>query len=191
MVRVAKAYLKQSNMTVGYYVPDPSPDRTVVHADVPDLEALLKDRVSSMAITHAEVFDPTPANIEKRVVRSRLPNGMKVVMLSKQTEASKVEATIELRFGDATSLAGKNPAAQIAGSLLNAGTRTKTREQVSDEMRKLNAVIQVSGGGGGGAAGGRGGGRGGAGADPSTPRLRPLPLQPGTSWPHCVLPSKC
>jgi zinc protease len=163
VVRVAKAYLKQSNMTVGYYVPDPSPDRTVV-PPTPDLEALLKDHISSVAITHAEVFDPTPANIEKRVVRSRLPNGMKVVMLPKQTEASKVEATIELRFGDATSLAGKNAAAQIAGSLLNAGTRTKTREQLSDEMRKLNATIQVSGGGGGGAGGGRGGGRGGGAA---------------------------
>jgi zinc protease len=163
VVRVAKAYLKQSNMTVGYYVPDPSPDRTVVPPG-PDLEALLKDHISSVAITHAEVFDPTPANIEKRVVRSRLPNGMKVVMLPKQTEASKVEATIELRFGDATSLAGKNAAAQIAGSLLNAGTRTKTREQLSDEMRKLNAAIQVGGGGGSGAGGGRGGGRGGGAA---------------------------
>ena len=165
VVRVAKTYLKQSNMTVGYYVPDASPDRTVVPPP-PDLEAVLKDHISSVAITHAEVFDPTPANIEKRVVRSRLPNGMKVVMLPKQTEASKVEATIELRFGDATSLAGKNAAAQIAGSLLNAGTRTKTREQLSDEIRKLNATIQVSGGGG--AGGGRGGGRGGGAAGGAT-----------------------
>ncbi len=159
VVRVAKAYLKQSNMTVGYYVPDSSPDRTVV-PPTPDLEALLKNHVSSVTITHAEVFDPTPSNIEKRVVRSSLPNGMKVVMLPKQTEAARVQATIELRFGDATSLAGKNAAAQIAGSLLNAGTKTKTREQLADEMRKLNATIQVSGGAG--AGGGRGGGRGGA-----------------------------
>jgi zinc protease len=160
VVRVAKLYLKESNMTVGYYVPDPAPDRTVV-PPTPDLESLLKDHVSTVTISHAEVFDPTPANIEKRVVRSQLPNGMKVVMLPKQTEAAKVEATIELRFGDATTLAGKNAAAQLAGSLLNAGTKTKTREQLSDELRKLNATVQVSGGGGGG-GGGRGGGRGGA-----------------------------
>jgi zinc protease len=157
VVRVAKAYLKESNKTVGYFVPDPSPDRTVV-PPTPDLEALLKDHKSTVTISHAEVFDPTPANIEKRVIRSTLPNGMKVVMLPKQTEAAKVEATIELRFGDATTLAGMNTVAQIAGSLLNAGTKTKTREQLADEMRKLNATIQVSGGGGGG-----GGGRGGRG----------------------------
>jgi zinc protease len=89
---------------------------------------------------------------------------MKVVMLPKKTEADMVTATIELRFGDAATLAGKNAAAQVAGGLLNAGTKTKTREQLADEMRKLNARITVSGGGGGGGFGGRGGGgRGGGG----------------------------
>jgi zinc protease len=167
VVRVAKAYLKESNRTVGYYIPDPSPDRTVV-PPTPDLEELLKNHKSTVTITHAEVFDPTPANIESRVVRSKLPNGMKVVILSKKTENDRVEATIELRFGDATSLAGKNAAAQIAGSLLNAGTKTKTREQLADEMRKLNATIQVSGGGGGGGRGGRGGRGGGGGGGVNT-----------------------
>ncbi len=125
VVRVAKAYLKESNMTVGYYVPDPAPDRTVV-PPTPDLEALLKNHVSTVTITHAEVFDPTPSNIEKRVVRSKMPNGMKIVMLPKQSENSKVEATIELRFGDSTTLAGKNALAQIkTGSLLNAGDQNE------------------------------------------------------------------
>jgi len=162
VVRVASAYLKQSNMTVGYYIPDPAPDRTIV-PPTPDLDEILKNHKSSVTITHAEVFDPTPANIEARVVRSKLANGMKVVMLPKQTEAGRVEATIELRFGNATTLAGKSEAAQIAGSLLNAGTKTKTREQLADEMRKLNASIQVNGGGGGGGGRGGRGGRGGGG----------------------------
>jgi zinc protease len=75
-----------------------------------------------------------------------------------------VTATIELRFGDATTLAGQREAAQMAGSLLMSGTKTHTREQLTEEMRKLNARIQVSGGGGGGGFGGRGGGgRGGGG----------------------------
>ena len=162
VVRVAKAYLKASNRTVGYYIPDAAPDRTVV-PPTPDLEALLKNYQSTVTITHAEVFDPTPANIESRVVRSRLANGMKLVLLPKKTEADVVSATIELRFGDATTLAGRNTAAQFAGSLLNAGTKKYTRQQLADEMSKLNARIQVSGGGGGGFGGGRGGGRGGGG----------------------------
>ena len=158
VVRVAKTYLKASNRTVGYYIPDAAPDRTVV-PPTPDLESLLKDHKSTVTISHAEVFDPTPMNIEKRLVRSKLSNGMKVVMLPKKTEADMVDATIELRFGDATALAGKNAVAQVAGSLLSSGTKSKTREQLADEMRKLNARIQVTGGGGGGFAG-RGGGRG-------------------------------
>src|SRR5262249_10819235 len=45
----------------------------------------------------------------------------------------------------------------------NSGTKTKTRQQLAEEMQKLNARIAVSGGGGGGFGGGRGGGgRGGA-----------------------------
>src|SRR5215831_18985105 len=134
VVRVAKVYLKASNRTVGYYIPDASPDRTVV-PETPDLDALLKNYKSTVTISRAEVFDPTPANIESRVVRSKLANGMKVVMLPKQTANNMVSAVIELRFGDNQSLAGKNVAAQLAGSLLSSGTKTKTREQLADEMR--------------------------------------------------------
>ena len=163
LVRVAKLYLKPSNRTVGYYIPDPAPDRTVV-PETPDLDALLKNYKSTVTISHAEAFDPTPANIEARVARSKLANGMKLVMLPKKTENDMVSAMIELRFGDASSLSGKTAVAQFAGSLLSAGTKNKNRQQLADEMQKLNARITVSGGGGGGFGGrGGGGGRGGFG----------------------------
>ena len=160
LVRVAKAYFKASNRTVGYYIPDVAPDRTVV-PETPDLEALLKDYKSTVEISRGESFDPTPANIESRLTRSKLANGMKLVVLPKKTANDMVTAVIELRFGDGTTLVGRNAAAQFAGSLINSGTRSKTRQQLADEMQKLNARIVVSGGGGGG-FGGRGGGRGGA-----------------------------
>jgi len=163
LVRVAKTYFKASNRTVGYYIPDAAPDRTVV-PETPDLDKLMTGYKSSVTITHGEAFDPTPANIEKRVVRSKLSNGMKVVMLPKQTENSQVTALIELRFGDENSLKGKNGAAQFAGSLMGRATLHHTQEQLRDEMQKLNARIQVSGGGGGGFGGGRGGRGGGGGA---------------------------
>jgi zinc protease len=160
VVRVAKAYLKASNRTVGYYRPDPAPERTVV-PDAPNLTELLKDYKSTVTVAQGESFDPSPANIEQRVVRSKLANGMKIVALPKKTDGNLVTGTVELRFGDAQTLAGRNAVAMVAGSLLSAGTRSKTREQLADEMRKLNARISVSGGGG--AAGAGGGGRGGRG----------------------------
>jgi zinc protease len=163
VVRVAKLYFKPSNQTVGYYIPDANPDRTVV-PETGDLEAVLHNIKSSVIVSHGEVFDPTPANIESRMTRGKLANGMKVAMLNKKTENNMVSATIELRFGDENSLKGDTAIASFAGSLLNAGTRTKTRQQLSDEMQKLDARITVSGGGGGGFGGrGGGGGRGGFG----------------------------
>jgi zinc protease len=165
VVRVAKAYFKPSNLTVGYYIPDAAPDRTVVPA-TPNLESLFTNYASKAGVTHAEVFDPTPDAIEKRVVRSKLANGMKVVILPKKTEADEVTAAIELRFGDQNSLKGQNAAAQFAGALImRGGTKSHTRQQLSEEMRALDASITVNGGGGGGGGGrgGRGGGGGGGG----------------------------
>jgi zinc protease len=162
VVRVASAYFKASNRTVGYYIPDMNPDRTVVPA-TPDLDATLKNYKSTVTVAHGETFDPTIANIEARLVRSKLANGMKVDILPKKTENNVVTGTIELRFGDATSLVGQREAAAFAGSLLMSGTKTHTRSQLQDEFRKLNAQVNVSGGGGGGGGGRGGGGRGGRG----------------------------
>src|SRR5271157_4967681 len=103
LVRVAKAYFKASNRTVGYYIPDAAPDRTVV-PETPDLVALLKDYKSTVVISRGESFDPTPANIESLRFRSKLPNGMKLVVLPKKTANDVVTAVIELRFGDANAL---------------------------------------------------------------------------------------
>ena len=158
LVRVAQTYFKPSNRTVGYYMPDSAPDRTVVPPS-PDLDAAFRNYTTTVTVARAEAFDPTIPNIEGRVVRSSLANGMKVAVLPKKTANNMVTATVELRFGDATTLAGRREAASFAGGLLMAGTKGHTRQQLRDEMRKLNAQINVSGGGGGG-RGGRGGGGG-------------------------------
>ncbi len=169
LVRVAKAYFKESNMTVGYYIPDAAPDRTVV-PPTPDLAATLANYKSTVTVSHGEAFDPSPANIESRVERTKLANGMKLVMLSKKTENDVVEGVIELRFGDEATLASKRGAAQFADSLLGQGTKEHTAAQLRDEMQKLNARISVGAGGGGGRGGrgGRGGGGGGGSASTVT-----------------------
>jgi len=88
---------------------------------------------------------------------------MKVAVISKKTANNIVSATIDLRFGDATTLEGQREAASFAGSLLMAGTKSHTRAEIQEELRKLNAQVFVSGGGGGGGGGGRGGRGGGPG----------------------------
>ncbi len=162
--RVASAYFKSSNRTVGYYIPEATPDRTVV-PPTPNLSSLLSNYSSKVTVEHGEVFDPAPANIESRLQRSKLANGMKVAILPKKTENAMVDATIELRFGDENTLKGHNTAASFASSLImRGGTKQHTRQQITEMLRTLQASVNVGGGGGGGGRGGRGGGGGGGGA---------------------------
>jgi zinc protease len=146
VARVAKDYFKASNRTVGYFIPDPSPDRAVI-PESPDLAKTFSNYTSNVAVAKGENFDPTIDNIQGRVAHSRLNNGMRLTLLSKKSPNNMVTGSIELRFGDQTSLANQRQAASFAESLLMYGTKTHTRTQLQDEFRKLNAQVNVSGGG--------------------------------------------
>jgi zinc protease len=143
--RVAAAYLKTSNQTVGEFIPDPKPDRAEIPAKT-DVAAVLKDYKGEVAMAAGEAFDPSPKNIESRLQRYTLPSGMKVSLLQKKTRGASVHAVISLHFGDLESLAGKNTAAELAGSTLIRGTAHKNRQQIQDEIDKLKAQLNVNGG---------------------------------------------
>jgi zinc protease len=145
VLRVAKAYLKESNRTLATFVPTKSPDRAEIPA-TPDVAATLKDFKGSAVVSEGEAFDPSPANIESRVTRSTLPGGMKMSLLPKKTRGGTVVATVTIRYGDEKSLFGKSAAAGITGGLLMRGTQHHSRQQIQDEMDKLKAQIGVNGG---------------------------------------------
>jgi zinc protease len=142
--RVAALYFKDSNRTVGMFIPEATPDRTTV-PEAPTLDSLLTTYAPHITVDAGEVLDPTPSAIEKRIQRSTLPGGIRLALLPKATRGNRVQATLTLRFGDEHSLVGKNAAAQMAGALLMRGTKTMTRQQIQDEIQKLNATINVSG----------------------------------------------
>ena len=145
VTRVAKTYLKSSNRTMGEFIPTAAPDRAEIPV-TPDPAARFKDYHGGAVIQQGEVFDFTPQNIEARVVRATLPNGLKLVMFPKKTRGGTVTASINVRFGDEKSLFGKSTAGTMAGALLMRGTTTKNRQQIQDETDKLKAQISVSGG---------------------------------------------
>jgi zinc protease len=144
VTRVAKAYLKDSNRTLASFIPTKNPDRAEVPA-TPNVEAMLKNFKGGAEVSAGEAFDPSPANIESRVKRSTLPNGMKMSLLPKKTRGGTVVADVTVRFGDEKSLASKSAVASLTGGLLMRGTKNKTRQQIQDEMDKLKAHITVSG----------------------------------------------
>ena len=146
LVRVAKTYFKPANRTVGVFIPTPEPDRTTV-PETPDLDQVFEKFTTTVKVAQGESFEPTPANIEKRVVRTKLSNGLKVVFLPKKTNAGNISAVLELHFGDASTLSGQNAAASMASSLLMRGTKSKTRQQLQDAIDKLDARVSAGSGG--------------------------------------------
>src|ERR1039457_7063264 len=147
VARVAKAYLKSSNRTLGEFIPTAAPDRAEIPA-TPDPAARFKDYHGGAAIQQGEAFDPTPKSIEARVIRATLPNGLKLVMFPKKTRGGTVTALVDIRFGDEKSLFGHPDAGTMVGALLIRGTTTKNRQQIQDETDRLKAQINVTGGSG-------------------------------------------
>jgi len=145
VLRVAKAYLKESNRTLGEFIPTKAPDRSEIPATPTDAETF-KDFKGGAAVSEGEVFDPSPKNIESRLTRAQLSNGVKVVLLPKKTRGGTVTASFIARFGDEKSLFGKVAMAGLTGGTLMRGTKTKSRQQIQDEMDRLKAQIEVTGG---------------------------------------------
>lgn len=142
--RVAAAYLKSANRTIGEFIPDAKPERAEIPAKT-DVAAAVKDYKGSATVQAGEAFDPSPKNIDARTERYTLPSGMKVSLLSKKTRGASVHATIRLRFGDVNSLQGKDTIGSMAGEILIRGTEHKNRQQIQDEIDKLKAKLSVNG----------------------------------------------
>ena len=146
---VAKKYLRTSNRTVATYIPTKQPDRTPVPPP-PDLASLLKDYKGREAIAAGEQLDPDPMKIEARVKRPAPIDGIKVALLPKKTRQEMAYLRLTLRYGDENSLKGYNAAAELLPTLMTRGTQKLTRQQIQDELDKLEATL--SGGGGTGVA---------------------------------------
>jgi zinc protease len=105
---------------------------------------MLKNFAGSADVATGEAFDPTPENIEGRVIRTTLPSGMQLVMLPKKTRGGTVIAQIGLRWGDESTKANRGTACSLASAMLPRGTSKRTREQLRDELDRLRANVSVS-----------------------------------------------
>lgn len=142
--RVAAAYLKPDNRTVGAFIPTEKPDRAPI-PEAPDVQSLVRDYKGQQAIAQGEAFDATPANIDARTTRGALPNGMRLTTLPKRTRGAVVQGSLVLRFGTVESLTGRRVPGAIAGAMLMRGTLDRTRQQMKDTLDKLKARVSVSG----------------------------------------------
>ncbi len=146
--RVAKAYFKPQNRTLGRFIPTAKPDRSDMPVR-PELATLLADYKGDTAATEGEVFEPSAENLEKRIERFKLDNGMKVALLPKKTRGNTVQVALRIGYGDEKSLFGKRAVDDLASALLMRGSKGLTRQQIHDRMDALRTSGGVGLGGGG------------------------------------------
>ena len=143
--RVAQTYLKPDNRTVGRFLPTQQPDRAEIPA-APDISVIVDGYTGGEAVAQGEAFDPSPDNIDARTTTFELANGMEVAFLPKETRGDAAIVRIRLHFGDEASLTGRGTAGGLAAAMLMRGTENRSRQEIQDELDRLEAQGSVGGG---------------------------------------------
>ncbi len=141
--RVAQHYLQSSNRTLGQFVPVAHAKRVLI-PPTPALADMLSDYQGKPAVTQGEAFALTPVMIEERTLRTTLPGGTRLVLISKKTRGQTVSGQIVLELGDEKSLAGRASAIEMAASLLTRGAGRRSRSDISSALDQLKTKLSLS-----------------------------------------------
>jgi len=143
--KVAAAWIKPSNRTLGRFIPTDAPDRAP-YATRTEPVAQLAGFKPRASVAAGETFDATPAGLDRRSQVFTLPNGLKLALLPKKSKGATVEMRFDLHFGALESLRGQRAAAVAAGIIIGTGTETKTRAQLHDAFAALKTDWELTGG---------------------------------------------
>ena len=144
VLAVAKAYLKASNRTLGWFRPtDEPPPRAEIPAP-PDVAALVSGYTGGKAVTQGEAFEPTPGNIESRTTRLTIAGGVKVALLAKDTRGDAVSVSFSFRHGTENALMGRTTAAEFAGLMLGRSTTRLSGQEIGGELIRLKAGVNMN-----------------------------------------------
>lgn len=136
----AARYFVRDNRVVGFFIPEDAPRRAEIPA-APAAAAVLADYKPSAAGQAGEAFDPSQDNIDKRT-RVVTFGDLKVALLPKKNRGETVNVRTNFRWGDVTTLTGRSIEGDLAGAMVSRGTDKLTRQQIADEMTRL----QMTGG---------------------------------------------
>ena len=140
----AQTYIVRDNRTIGRFIPDDAPERVEIAA-VPDAAELLAGYTGREDRAEGEAFEPTPENIENRVVRFELSNGTEVALMPKSTRGERVRGVMTTRLGNLNALMGQGSVPGATVNMLARGTETYTRQQINDRFDELQAGVNISG----------------------------------------------
>ncbi|MGB3392912.1 MAG: pitrilysin family protein [Stenotrophomonas sp.] len=142
--RVAAAYLKPSNRTLGRFVPTDAPDRAEIPV-APAVASLVDGYAGNAALAAGEVFEATPQNIAARTETFTLGDGLKVSLLPKRNRGQTVVVNANFRFGNEQAISGRDAAAQLVGPLLLRGAAGLSYEQIVARFDALKTSASIGG----------------------------------------------
>ncbi len=141
--RLAQSYLRPANRVLGVFVPTSQPERAEIPAS-PDVAAAVAAYRGAESVAAGEAFDPSPQNIESRLARREIANGIRLALLPKKTRGESVQASLTLYWGDEASKMNRGTACSLAGGMLMRGSRKHTRAELKDAFERLKANVSVS-----------------------------------------------
>ncbi|HEY6390633.1 MAG TPA: insulinase family protein [Bryobacteraceae bacterium] len=112
---------------------------------LPDVVMKMADAPPPASAT--ESLGPSTAAIEERTQRVTLPSGMKLVLYPKETRGTTITSMLNIHYGTAEELFNRRAEAQLAPQMLLRGTKTRSRQQIQDELKKLEARVTITGSG--------------------------------------------
>jgi len=145
VARFAKKYLKESNRTVGMFVPTKTPERAPLPPR-PEVVTMMKDYRGSAAVSHGEVFVASPDSVEARTRRVTVA-GLKLALMPRKTKGGAVRLSMTVRFGSEKDLQGRTTVATMLPQMLMRGTKKRSFQQIKDELDRLRAEVSFGGGG--------------------------------------------
>ena len=142
--RVRQAYFRPANRTLGRYLPAAAVERVQIPPAPPVSERLAALK-GPPRVEEGEQLDPTPANLESRTVRARLPSGIGLHTLRKSLRGQAVHLQMSLRWGSLEQTF-PIPGTDMLASMLFEGSQRHSKQQIQDELLRLRASLNVSSG---------------------------------------------
>lgn len=142
--RVAQKYFRNNNRTIGVFRPSPNEER-VSPAEFRDnqIADLVKDYKGKAIEKEAAPFEASIANVKKNLTEGKLSNGMKYGLINKELKGDKIQGTFRFRIGNEKDLEGKDAVASITAALLKSGTKTRTKEQIQDDLDQMKSSVSA------------------------------------------------
>ncbi|MGC1632118.1 MAG: insulinase family protein, partial [Gelidibacter sp.] len=140
-----KKYVIPSNRTVGNFIPTKNPVRIgIPHTE--DVAGLVANYKGKEAMDAGQAFDVSYENIQNTLQTGTLKDSqIEYGFIKKDNRGKTVNLTFDLRTGNVNQLMNKGLIAKYTANMLNKGTKTKSRQDIQDELSALKSSIYFSG----------------------------------------------